>query len=79
MSIIAFPRTLELDANGLPKDDKQARFIARQALLEFFNELREWNSLYYLETADAEEAVNRALNAYWQWVTHDHPSQRGKK
>lgn len=79
MTVLAFPRTLELDANGLPKDDRQARFMARQALLEFFNELWEWNSVYYLEHADAEEGVNRALDAYWQWVLHEHPSQRGKK
>ena len=77
--VLTFPRVIDLDPNGLPPEDKRARFLARQALLDYFNELREWQSLYYLEPSDADEAVDRIVSKYLQVVKREHPSQRGSK
>jgi len=62
MSVTAFRRVVELDANGLPVGHKLAAFKARQIFQDMINELPE--SVYHLGPTDAEWILDNVLSVY---------------
>lgn len=78
MSIVAFPSAIALDENGLPKNDKYARFLAQQEFSDYLNELPEWHP-YTFGPSDLAEATDRVIARYLQVCKGQHPSQRGVK